>query len=322
MAVESRNIEIHKFSIAPLRQVKNTINLSDNNFNLYNKIISEFKAFIYKIPKNENGNRVISINKNKDSKKESWFENNTHQIISGKISTGEYGKTGTVTEYQKGERVPIFDIETNHAVERPFYFMILIPKNKKYGFIFLERDGQFGIKGIFTNTLAKFIAEKLQNHKLHTSPLVNEEIVKKYITNGELKSIILTRNSLPINLEDSIGISKLNHQEFEIKIEITAKGSNKFPIKFKNKALKILEGSTGGFFTHSAFNDLGLVGSCKTKIKSKYQDKKRNIDLSDTMKFKPYYEIMVKIDSDGHSNFNSIDKKVIELADDLVSDFI
>jgi hypothetical protein len=70
-----------------------------------------------------------------------------------------------------------------------------------------------------------------------------------------------------------------------------------------------------GFFTSQQLKDVGFDKKSTLKVKSTYNNSTRKIDLSDTMKFKPYYEIDVKINGDGHSEYDSIEEKALELLD-------
>ena len=53
------------------------------------------------------------------------------------------------------------------------------------------------------------------------------------------------------------------------------------------------------------------------KVNYTYNNSQRTIDLSDTMKFKPYYVVEISINATGHSEFKSIEKEALNLLKDF-----
>lgn len=337
MAVESRNIEVHKFTIKPYGKDKEPIVLESDTFSFYKLLVEQLKAFLIKRASDEKRNKenedvnihkkVMTIAfdvKNKGLENEEiiplWKEEFNAKIISGKVSEGKFGETGLVKTIKDGKMVTIFDIESHHAVTKPFYFKIIISNNKKFGFIFLERNGQSGVKGLFTGILKSFVKEKTEKLKFQDSQFSDKDTVRAFVEKGGLKSITMVHNTLASNIEDQIDGANLITQEVELTLTIKTKKGGVFSSGYNKRALKIFENSYGSFFTNSNINGLGFNDSSVTKVESEYNGSNRSIDLSDTMKFKPYYKVSVKIDSNGHSNFESIDKAVLSLAKELLGE--
>ncbi|MBN2598185.1 MAG: hypothetical protein JXR82_15520 [Marinifilaceae bacterium] len=195
--------------------------------------------------------------------------------------------------------------------------MICLPKNKKDGFLLMERDGPFGIKEVFVTVLRKFINANFKKHTVAFSQYVDDEIVKNIVTKGDLNSIQITRNSLPGDIAEKYGLGRYETDDFSIELKIKAKGKQKIVGDARKKIIQMFDENPQGFFSFDGFDEVGFSKACTIKVNSTYNNATRTIDLQDTMKFRPYYEIRIEIDTDGHSNFDSIDQNALELLEEL-----
>ena len=322
--MEKRNLEIHNFHLHPHGEKGTAVDLKNlNGTDLYELLKLKFVNFINVLPKDKFAKRIIRFNKEiieGDEEREIKTQFRIRKklrIVSGKIVTGKYGKTENVVDVDTKDEEPVFTIEDNHAVQKPFYFMICLPENKKDGFLILERDGQFGIKEVFTTTFRKFINANLKKYTIQFSQFVDDEIVKNIVTKGELNSIMLTRHSLPGDIAEKYGLGKFETDDFLIELKIRAKGKNKIVGDAKKKVIQMFDDNPQGFFSFEGFEDIGFANSCTMKVNSTYNNSTRTVDLQDTLKFRPYYEIHIDIDDKGHSAFDSIDSKALDLLEEL-----
>ncbi len=319
--MEKRNIEIHKFHIQPYGDNDTKVDLSDiNNLDFYDLLKSEFADFVDTLPKDKSKKQIIKFQKKtiNDNLKTTYRFRDEMRVVSGKVVTGRYGKTENVVDVDEKDNNLVFKIEKNHAVQKPFFFMICLPLNTNEGFVLLEREGLYGIKGVFTNIMRTFVSKRLNRYSIKFSKFVDDEIIKKMVTKGELNSITLTRHSLPGDIADKYGLGKFETDDFVIELKIKAKGKKKIIGNARRRVLEIFNNNPQGFFAFKGFEDIGFSNNSYTmNVSSTYNDTTRSIDLSDTMKFKPYYEIRVSINDDGHSDFDEIEKKTIQLLESL-----
>jgi hypothetical protein len=233
------------------------------------------------------------------------------------METGKYGKEENVVDKDKKDDVPVFKIHKNHAVQKPFFFLVCIPEIKKDGLIILEREGNYGIKSIFTHLFKKFIEQNFENIVVTFTNFIDDQIVKKYINDGAYNTIKLTRDSLPEDVAERYGLEKFQTDDFIVELTIKTKGKRRITGDARKKIQEIFEENPDGFFSSEEFGKLGFDNSATVKVNSTYRNSTRTIDLSDTMKFRPYYDIIVELNETGHSDFTSIESEAIKLMEDF-----
>lgn len=315
--MEERKLEVIKFYIAKKGDKKEKFIMSSlENEDLIDKVFNEFIKYIDGYPTDENNKRVINMLIDENLKTFFRKKDNT-RTISGIIETGKYGKEENVRDSSNKDKKTVFKIHKNHSVQKPFYFLMCIPKLKKDGLIILERDGPFGIKSTFTQILREFISIHFKDYKIHFSNFIDDQIVKNYINKGEYNTITLTRNSLPYDVAERYGLDKLESQDFVLELTLKTKGRRKILGNSKKQIQRIFEESYSGFFESEELKKVGFDDKSKIKVNSTYNGSKRTIDLSDTMKFKPYYDVQIEINNSGHSDFNSIEAEALGLLEDF-----
>lgn len=200
---------------------------------------------------------------------------------------------------------------------KPFFFLLCIPEIKKDGIIILERDGQFGIKSIFTHVFKKYFDQNFEEYTISYTNFVDDQVINNYINNGVYNTITVTRDSLPEDIAVRYGLEKFESEDFSIELRIKAKGKRTIAGDARKRIQEMFESNPRGFFSSEEFEKIGFDENSKIKVNSTYKNSRRTIDLSDTMKFRPYYDIMVNINNSGHSDFDSIESEAIKLLDDF-----
>lgn len=312
--MEERKIEIHEFYVSPIKDDKRKENLSNiNGKDLFEITQKHFAQYVDNLPSDISQKRVTRMAKEGNPPETIIVYEKGNRIISGKILTGLYGKEEDVVDSSSATKDTVYTITKTQAIQKPFFFMIIIPNKMNKGFLLLERDGVMGIKIAFTRIYRRFFNSYFVDYKMIFGKFIDIGIVERFLKFGEYNNITLTRNILPADVADRYELGKFETDDFGIELKIKPKGNKKFLGNTRKKVLRMLEEGTSGFFTYEGFEDIGFGKGANIKVESKYNNSTRVIDLSDTMRFKPYYVVAVSLDSKGHSDFRSIKKKAIEL---------
>ncbi|WP_435138872.1 hypothetical protein [Formosa sp. A9] len=314
---EKRNLEVLNFYISPKGKRKEKILLSDFlGEDFLNVLFNDFVPFLDRYPRDENNKRVFKLFKEGDDA--SYFSiDSTYRSITGIVETGKYGKEENVVDSNKPNDKPVFKINKNHAVQKPFFFLVCVSNKKTDNLLILERDGVLGIKQVFTKFLKDFISTRYPDYRLHVYNFIDTEIIKNYITKGDYKSITLSRNSLPHDVAERYNLNHFESRDFIVELKIKTKGSNFINGYSKKRILEIFANEKSGFFTSEELKQVGFDDKSTIKVDSRYNNSKRVINLSETMKFRPYYDILVNINPAGHSEFDSIETEAFNLIDEL-----
>lgn len=315
--MEKRNLEVIKFHLSPKGDKKEKVLMSEiGDEDLIDIVFNEFVSYIDDYPTDERNKRVVKLLKNVDGNSFFKRKNNTRTIC-GIIETGRYGKEENVVDVDKADGEPVFKIHKNHSVQKPFFFLVCISNLKKDGIIILEREGVLGIKQVFTRVLKDFIKSKFEDYTLHLSNFIDNQIVKNYIEKGDYNSIKLIRHSLPADVAERYGLDRLETDDFVLELTIRTKGKRKILGNSRKRIIEMFENSVSGFFVSEELSDVGFDEKSIVKVNSTFNDSTRTIDMSDTMKFKPYYEVNIDINDSGHSEFQSIEKEALNLLADF-----
>lgn len=258
---------------------------------------------------------------NEDKKKSLKLDSETlsfsgsDRTISGVIESGDYGYTGTGVNIMTGEKS--YERTVNDTEIKPFYFLIFIPKNKGVGFICLQRIGVYGIHGIFKRHLNNFFESRFDDLKLDIDQFVSGELARTFVEKGSIKEITFIKNNLPADIAEKIGLKGFQKEIKTLEIKIKAKSR----LAINDKAAKFMNDPNASFFEVKALEDLGFDGEHRVKIRSKYNGNSRTVDLSETGKIRPYYDIDGDIDKsiEGHPVFSSIDGVAKLLLKELTS---
>ena len=338
--MEKRQLEVHQFAILKIREKDNSnlTNPSDiDGRDLLKVIYDSFVGFVNSLVIKNEEESEDSDAEAEDKKKESKgivkfrkldslsstesryniFINPTKRCVYGKISTGYYGKVDDVFNVKNESDVPEYIISKDHSVQKPFFFMIIVPEIKNVGYLILEREGTHGIKQIFSWVFHRFFRDSFPKFNMNITHFIEEEVVKKYVADGDYSSITLSRNYLPSDIAERYGLERFNTSDYVIQLSIIAKNGKKLSNRAKDRIVKVFNGQQNGYFTNNVFSKIGFDRDSNIKVKSRFNNIERTIDLSDTMKFKPYYDINVDLDDKNYSDINSIKDEAIRLIEEL-----
>jgi len=310
--MEKRKLEVYTFNLFEKRKPDTKIDFKDVfGKDLFSTVHKGLINFLDDLPPKFIGGKTIKIAQNGNGK--SILEKNESlKIISGKLKIGDDdGKEQTFVTADKKKDL-VYTKKKGVSAERPFFFMMLFPENKKYGFIVLEREGKHSCKRTFIQAFKIFVRERFSNLIVRESNFIEDEVVKNYLTKGKYNSIKIIRQHLPKELSDKYLGEFHSEGDYEIQLNIVPKKKTTFPKSTKRKILKSIE-TYDGFFESPDFKDIGFDENTNIKVESTYDGNTKTIDLSDTMKIRPYYVVDVEINDQGFSKYKSIKSQAINL---------
>ncbi|KYG84886.1 hypothetical protein AWW67_18035 [Roseivirga seohaensis] len=316
--MEERKLEVLRFFVSPKDNKNEKLPLYNvEGIDLFDNLFTNLIPFIDDLPPDERNKRIVQFGKTSTGATV-FHRKDAIRSVSGIIETGKYGKEENVVDInRKKDDLPVFRMMKNHALQKPFFFLICISSKKNEGLIFLEREGLFGIKQVFTLVLSKYISKNFPEKSFHFSNFIDDKFVKKFINEGVYNKIRLVRNSLPEDVAEKYGLEKFNTDDFVLELSIRSKGKRRIGGSARKRIQEIFENNPNGFFTSDDFKKIGFDDEASIHVNSTYKNSSRTINLSDTLKFRPYYDIKVNITSTGHSDFKSIEGECIQLLEDF-----
>lgn len=306
-----RSLEVYNFSLFDKNDLDTRMdycNINDND--LFDILKKNMTQYFENIGPEKLSKKTIKIDS--DGEKPIFKANANLRILTGKVKIGDDdGKELELTKGAKKQTV-VYVKEKGVYIHRPFFFMILIPKNKKIGFIVLEKEGYYSCKKIFCKALSILIKEKMSGLLFRDENYIEDEIIKNFVEKGEYNSINISRKNLPRDLCDKYFGGYEEGGEYELELVLRTKKGTDFKDVTKQKILNNME-NYDGFFNTKEFEDIGFDDSTSLKVVSTFDGTTKTIDLSDSMKIRPYYTISVELDNKGFADFESIRNEAIGL---------
>jgi hypothetical protein len=306
-----RSLEVYNFSLYD----KNDLQTKIDYCNVYDKDLfdilkNNITQYFENIGPEKLSQKTIKIDS--EGNNPIFKSSSDRRIITGKIKIGD--DDGKEIEHTTGvkKQTVVYVKEKGVYAHRPFFFMIIIPKNKKIGFIVLEKEGYFSCKKIFCQALSILIKDKMSGLLFRDENYVEDEIVKNFIEKGKYNSINISRKNLPRDLCDKYLGGYEEAGEYELELTIKAKKGADFTDVTKKKILNNME-KYDGFFNTKEFTDIGFDDTTTLKVNSTFDGTTKTIDLSETLKIRPYYTIDVVLDNKGFADFESIRNEAIGL---------
>lgn len=253
-------------------------------------------------------------------KKSILLAENSYQIdeqarmVSGLMDCGDYGITSRIVNSQGAHT---YDRKDDDNDMRPYYYLVYVPEKLNIGFIVLQRTGIHGIHNIFTKNFEARFDEKFPDLVLEYNQFVARQLAAKIADEGNLTKIIMKRRNLPPNIEDQFGVRELGVDIGDIRLEIATRGL------FRREGLKkYLKGENAAFFEIPlGAQELGFDGRHKTFLKFEIGGKTRTVDMSDSGKLRPYFDIDAEVERlpNKHPKLESIDAIAKQLITDLTA---
>lgn len=120
--------------------------------------------------------------------------------MSGLMSSGISGREYPVHDIDTGEY--LYDRLPNHAGMLDTFFKIKLFENRKYAFLVLERQGEFGIKKIFTRAFQDFLVKQNLGKKydIIVENFLIGRVFESMLSNGRIFEVNFTKNVVQDNV--------------------------------------------------------------------------------------------------------------------------
>jgi hypothetical protein len=228
----------------------------------------------------------------------------------GVIETGEYGYSSELINVDTLARAHMRQPE--EAGMLPFFFHIFLPSNETLGLLVLQRFGNIGIRGVFTEEFKKVFQAKCPDFSVAFKPIVHPGQLGTYSKNGVVKRLTFRQLQLPKDIADAYSGNR--PEDIYVEYSIVAKRHSDLPVlnrlirklTDKNRAnLHIVE--PRGFKDSQVLVEVELNGHTRT------------INIKDANKIRAYFDITdrVKFGRDGHPTFRSMLRESKGLMDDV-----
>ncbi|MDC7994820.1 hypothetical protein [Altibacter sp. HG106] len=310
--MENRKLEIYSFYLHEKRKINNKI-APDDIFgkDLFEELRDKLIGYIDTFPPSRLDDKTSRVAKNK-SGDTLYFYDSQKRYIYGKLSIGDDNKKEQPVVMADKDKAELYTKQKGHAVERPFFFMIILPENLNSGFIILEREGRHAIKTDFSRILKDFIFKNFANLNVRFKNFIEQDIIKEWMRTGEVKEIVFTRKQIDNDkAENYLGTHQVDGK-YDLRLSLIPKERTMIPQFTRQKLIRRIE-NYSGFFESDEVSELGLDEKTDIKVILDYNNNTRTIDLSDTGKVRPYYHVTVAIDAFGFSELDSIKNEAINL---------
>lgn len=306
-------LEVYTFSVRKLNsslQNPEYFKLSDiNGKDLLNLFKEYFTYLEGGLEKNDSQMKAIRL------KEKSLRIKSGERSYSGIFESGSYGYQSDIVNVNTNKKKSTKTTEDAEIL--PFYFLLHIPQKMDVGVIMLQRFGQYGINTVFRESLRIFLSEKHQI-SIDINEYVSKELAEEFLKEDSIKEIILTKNNLPSDVANQLNLSSYDTKSLCLEIRVKA-GNGKSFLGLSAAITNHIGDPNTKFFSPSPLKKLGIDGTHKVSVVSRTKGGgTRTIDLSDTMKIRPYYDINDQIETIlGHPVFDSIDKEAKKLLDEI-----
>jgi hypothetical protein len=193
------------------------------------------------------------------------------RIFSGIIESGDYGIQSSI-QAQDGT------IKTTKCKDdldvRPFYFLIKVPDTGKVGLIMLQRTGIYGISNIFQEIFISFFETKYVEYRTFLAQFVSKELGQKFVKNGFIKEINLSRYLYSSDSTDTLSKSNLIEGIEKIEVRLISGRGHFLPLDLSDKASNFMKDKSVAFFDITPFESLGYTKE-NTTISIKVKEGKR-----------------------------------------------
>ncbi len=288
--------------------------------NLYKAIFQKFPKYIMEAPPKDTYGDIIKIYS--IEKKSQWKGQSTYGRINGVIVVGrDRDKELTFTNSDK-LKTDAGKKKKGLSVDKRHYFDIIMPVGKSTAYLVLEKtDGKSYKKHIFS-LLRKFIPSVQPGLKVNFEKFIEKDLILNFLGNGEYSKLEFIRKEVPSDsMTRYLGDYK-NKGKYTLKTAIISEDETDFPDELKNEIVNAVENKQT-YFTLPQLKKMGFEeGETSLRVSSSYDGSTRTIDLSNTMRIQPTYDIELKTEDDGFVKYEDMIIKVTKLLQSLDLDIL
>lgn len=264
-------ISIYNFSINKKGDVDDLQNLGDFDNGIdFLETIKTLPATFLKI----NSNNILD-----DSNRRTIIPLNdfdvSGRIVSGYISSGDYGYETPIAT-PNGDIID--SIPKENSLMRQFYFFMYVPKNKKKGYLLIQRFENFGVYTILSNTIRKVFNTYHSKYTISFKPQAtdNSETIN-LVRKGKISKAsfgISKIESLTSLIKNENTNDNFNYND--INAEVVIKAKNRRVLNLKNTLINLMENGKDAKIKLTDNN----IPYEKLKVYVKFNGEEKMIDLS------------------------------------------
>ncbi|MEI2271693.1 hypothetical protein OHD16_06025 [Sphingobacterium sp. ML3W] len=218
ISISVYKITINKKRVTDELEVLNDFNSGQDLLDLLTMLPAQFlKANSNKkvLDEAETKRRTIISDNNLDT---------TGRIVSGYIESGEYGFESVIVD-EEGKKV--HDVLKEHSLMRPFFFLISLPKDKRVGYLLIQRFENYGVYTILSKMLKSTFASKYSDYTLSLKPdgLESSEALH-FLNEGKISKAsfaIFDSESIANIFTNNNTNDQFNYEDIKAEIVISAK---------------------------------------------------------------------------------------------------
>lgn len=222
-------------------------------------------------------------------------------ITTGLFLSGEYGYSAEGVNVKTSSKS--YQRKADDAEILPFYFLFYVPKESDTAILILQRHGNVGIRTSVLRSLKKYFALFYPDLIIVAERLVPGELVQNLVE-GEIRGIKLTTYTVPDDIADKFRWLGNMREEGTLTVSYLAKRDRIFKApdwlrSARKQKAKLI----------SLPVELNRM-KARIQINVRFGGQTRLVDISDPSNVAPYIDATskLKIMSNGHPDFNSIDK--------------
>lgn len=240
----------------------------------------------------------------------------TPDQVWGRVNAGGYGMVRDVVKSDTNERA--YKVAPNEAVLHPFYFLLNAPPKSSKAVYILQRHGNSGVHTAFTDAFRKFFSFRNPDLIFDVQRHVPREVLE-YLERGALKKVEYTSYKIPKELEEVVRLGEYPKGTVVVRTSITArKRGTAVPmpdwvpevVKRRLDRVSLLEAAP-----------VTNLEEEKISLTFRYNGNDRTLNLARPDALAPYVDVTakVKINDDGHPDFNTLHKTALSLKDDILA---
>lgn len=243
-----------------------------------------------------------------------YHSNEDERYICGIIETGTYGKEYEIARKNTPNEVE-YVVDSEHAIIKPFFFFLKIPRHGSDALMILERTDNEGIFPLMHLLLKTFLIDTFgpeNRFNVEKGNIVLNSYMEE-LTSGRYKSVTLSaRRESPDMANRYFG----NLESSEYTMELVVKFKNNLGID-RERAIREHINSGNTLFVMPELNAIFDAENKKVEsvVGSGRNAKTRTLFLGDEDRqgvIRPYYELEVEANGRNHSLYSSIKERTRE----------
>jgi hypothetical protein len=229
------------------------------------------------------------------------------RVLKGLVKIGDYGHESDL--YNVGTKKVVYHRNKEDAEMLPFYFRFEVPEGTEDGLLILQRTGPHGIMKLVEWVLGTALDDAHPDLKLILSSLADQSQMEEFVR-GKVQKITFVRKAIAPDVEDNYD---KGHQEVRGTMELVLRAAKGSAIPMNGFLERILgKRKPNGIFELHDDQEFEY-DNVKAIVKSGRST--RTINAEKPLYLRPYHAIEdVRMDRDGHPNFESVDEHARELA--------